>query len=114
MARVVRQGGTVAFDLVTEASLDHKTVEAWTRHGTFYNPVSRVWAVEYLQRRGLTLRGSYSRRCLKLKAIQSCSSSAETDCPPTGCTLGERAGGPTSRMRSKAARLARGRRWHRR
>jgi hypothetical protein len=59
MARVVRQGGTVAFDLVTEASLDDKTVEAWTRHGTFYNPVSRVWAVEYLPRRGLTLRGSY-------------------------------------------------------
>jgi SAM-dependent methyltransferase len=58
MARVVRPGGTVAFDIVTEASLDDKTVEAWARHGTFYRPVSRVWAVEFLQRRGLALRGS--------------------------------------------------------
>jgi hypothetical protein len=59
MARVVRPGGTVAFDILTEACLDDELVEAWTKHGTFYRPVSRVWAVEFLQRRGLTLRGSY-------------------------------------------------------
>jgi ubiquinone/menaquinone biosynthesis C-methylase UbiE len=59
MARVVRPGGAVAFDVVTEASLDDKTIEAWTKHGTIYHPVSRVWVVEFLQRRGLTLSGSY-------------------------------------------------------
>jgi hypothetical protein len=59
MARVVRPGGAIAFDLITEACLDDATVGTWTRRGTFYNPVSRVWAVEFLQRRGLTLRGSY-------------------------------------------------------
>ncbi len=59
MARVVRPGGAIAFDIVTEACLDDKTVDAWTRRGSFYHPVSRVWAVEFLQRRGLTLCGSY-------------------------------------------------------
>lgn len=59
MARVVRPGGTVAFDILTEACLDDKLVETWTKRGTFYRPVSKVWAVEFLQRRGLTLRGSY-------------------------------------------------------
>lgn len=60
MARVVRPGGAVAFDIVTQACLDDKTIEAWTRPGgTIYRPISRVWAVEFLQRRGLTLSGSY-------------------------------------------------------
>jgi phospholipid N-methyltransferase len=59
MARVVRPGGAVAFDIITEACLDDKTVKAWMKRGTFYRPISRVWAVEFLQRRGLTLRGSY-------------------------------------------------------
>jgi phospholipid N-methyltransferase len=59
MARVVRPGGAVAFDIITEACLDDKIIEAWTKRGTFYRPVSRLWAVEFLQRRGLTLRGSY-------------------------------------------------------
>ena len=59
MARVVRPGGAIAFDLVTEGCLDDKTIEEWTRRGSIYHPVSRVWAVEFLQRRGLTLCGSY-------------------------------------------------------
>jgi SAM-dependent methyltransferase len=59
MARVVRPGGAIAFDLVTEGCLDDKTIEEWARRGTIYRPVSRVWAVEFLQRRGLTLCGSY-------------------------------------------------------
>jgi phospholipid N-methyltransferase len=59
MARVVRPGGAVAFDVVTEACLDDKVIERWTKLGTFYRPLSRVWAVEFLQRRGLTLSGSY-------------------------------------------------------
>jgi SAM-dependent methyltransferase len=59
MARVVRPGGAIAFDIVTEDCLDDKTIEAWTRRGTIYHPVSRVWVVEFLQRRGLTLCGSY-------------------------------------------------------
>lgn len=59
MARVVRPGGVVAFDIVTETCLDDKTIEAWTGpDGTIYRPVSRLWAIEFLQRRGLTLSGS--------------------------------------------------------
>ena len=59
MARVVRPGGTVAFDIITEACLNDETIEVWTRHGTFYRPASRVWVAEFLERRGLTLLGSY-------------------------------------------------------
>jgi SAM-dependent methyltransferase len=60
MARVVRPGGTVAFDIVTEPCLDEETVRAWSRNGTtIYRPVPRKWAVEFMQRCGLTLRGSH-------------------------------------------------------
>lgn len=59
MARAVRPGGTVAFDIVTEACLDEETVRTWAREGTIYRPVPRTWAVELMQRHGLTLRGSH-------------------------------------------------------
>jgi len=60
MARVVRPGGTVAFDIVTEDCLEDKVIEVWTKRGSIYRPVSRAWTVDYLQRRGLTLSGSYT------------------------------------------------------
>jgi hypothetical protein len=59
VARVVRPGGTVALDIVTEACLDDETVREWARRGSIYRPVPRAWAIEFLQRRGLTLRGSH-------------------------------------------------------
>jgi phospholipid N-methyltransferase len=59
MARVVRPGGAVAFDIVTESCLDDELVRTWTQREPFYRPVSRVWAIEFMQRRGLTLRGSH-------------------------------------------------------
>ena len=59
MARVVRPGGAIAFDLVTEDCLDDKVIEVWTQRGSIYRPVSRSWTIDYLQRRGLTLSGSY-------------------------------------------------------
>jgi SAM-dependent methyltransferase len=59
MARVVRPGGAVAFDIVTEACLDDETVRAWARDGSIYRPVPRGWAIEFLRQRGLTLRGSH-------------------------------------------------------
>ena len=59
MARVVRPGGAVAFDIVTEDCLDDATVREWVRKASFYRPVPRAWAVEFMRRRGLTLRGSH-------------------------------------------------------
>jgi SAM-dependent methyltransferase len=59
MARVVRPGGTVAFDIVTEDCLDDKTVREWVRMAAFYRPVPREWAVEFMRRHGLALRGSH-------------------------------------------------------
>jgi SAM-dependent methyltransferase len=59
MARVVRPGGAIAFDVVTEDCLDDKTVEAWTKRGSIYHPIPRVWLIDFLGRRGLTLSGSY-------------------------------------------------------
>jgi SAM-dependent methyltransferase len=59
MARVVRPAGTVAFDIVTEECLDDETVREWVRTASFFRPVPRQWAVEFMRRRGLTLRGSH-------------------------------------------------------
>jgi phospholipid N-methyltransferase len=59
MARVVRPGGAIAFDLVTEDCLNDKVIQVWTERGSIYRPVSRAWTIDYLQKRGLTLSGSY-------------------------------------------------------
>ena len=58
MARVVRPGGAVAFDIVTEGCLDDETVCRWSQGGSIYRPVPRAWAIEFLERRGLTFSGS--------------------------------------------------------
>lgn len=60
MARVVRPGGAVAFDVVTEGCLDDRTVDSWiTARGSIYLPIPRAWVVEYLAARNVTLSGSY-------------------------------------------------------
>ena len=59
MARVVRPGGVVAFDILTENCLVDETVHRWAKYGTIYRPIPHRWAVEFLQRRGLTLLGSH-------------------------------------------------------
>jgi SAM-dependent methyltransferase len=59
MARVVRPGGVVAFDIVTEECLDDETVREWVRMASFYRPIPREWAVGFMRRRGLALRGSH-------------------------------------------------------
>ncbi len=59
MARVVRPGGAVAFDIVTEDCLNEETVKTWVREASFYKPVPRSWAVDFMQRRGLKLAGSH-------------------------------------------------------
>ena len=58
MARVVRPGGVVAFDVVTEPCLDEDTARAWAHDGTIYHASPRSWIVEFMQARGLTLIGS--------------------------------------------------------
>lgn len=59
MARVVRPGGVVAFDIITEDSLDEETTTTWVSSGaTIYGMLSRTWTVDYLARRGLSLIGS--------------------------------------------------------
>ena len=59
MARVVRPGGVVAFDIVTENCLDDETVREWVQTASFFRPVPRGWVAEFMQRRGLALRGSH-------------------------------------------------------
>jgi SAM-dependent methyltransferase len=59
MARVVRPGGIVAFDCVTEPCLDKRTVETWMKWGTIYRPVPREWVLDFLRERGLELLGSH-------------------------------------------------------
>lgn len=59
MARVVRPGGTVAFDVVTEDCLDETVVREWVRTGSIFNPISKQWVQRYLADRDLTLIGSF-------------------------------------------------------
>lgn len=59
MARVVRPGGAVALDIMSEDCMDDDVVRVWTRERTIYRPVPRQWLVDYLDRRGLELVGSY-------------------------------------------------------
>lgn len=58
MARVVRPGGVVAFDVVTESCLDEEMARSWAQNGTIYHTCSRDWIVESMRARGLTLVGS--------------------------------------------------------
>ena len=59
MARVVKPGGVVAFDAVTDPCLDDRTAELWATIGTVHHMISRDWVVQYLGRRGLELVGSH-------------------------------------------------------
>jgi SAM-dependent methyltransferase len=59
MARVVRPGGAVAFDIVTENCLDEPTTSTWVSEGvTLYSMIPRRWTIDLLGRKGLTLVGS--------------------------------------------------------
>jgi SAM-dependent methyltransferase len=59
MARVVRPGGAVAFDIITEDCLDEAVTNAWVAENiTIYSMISRKWTIDLLDRRGLTLLGS--------------------------------------------------------
>jgi SAM-dependent methyltransferase len=59
MARVVRPGGALAFDIVTENCLDEPTISTWVFEGaTLYSMIPRQWTVDLLGRAGLSLVGS--------------------------------------------------------
>ncbi|GAA1580837.1 hypothetical protein GCM10009789_38380 [Kribbella sancticallisti] len=58
--RVVRPGGIVAFDIVTEDCVDDTVLKSWIAQNlTLYLLTPRSWTIELLQRRGLTLIGSH-------------------------------------------------------
>lgn len=59
MARVVRPGGAVAFDLVTEDCLDEAAVMYSMEHGSIYRLTPRTWAIDFLTSRGLSYVGHY-------------------------------------------------------
>lgn len=59
MARVVRPGGAVAFDVVTEDCLDEASVKYSMEHGSIYRLTPRTWAIDFLTSRGLSYVGHY-------------------------------------------------------
>ena len=60
MARVVRPGGSVAFDVVTEECLDDDVVASWVAAGgSIFLPIPRQWVIEFTQKLGLTFAGSW-------------------------------------------------------
>jgi SAM-dependent methyltransferase len=59
MARVVRPGGTVAFDIVTEGCMDTATTNSWIdARVTLYSMIPRQWTIDLLGQEKLTLVGS--------------------------------------------------------
>jgi len=62
MARVVRPGGIVAFDIITEDCVDEDVVKSWiAQNSTIYWVTPRTWTIELLKRRGLTLLGNHKQ-----------------------------------------------------
>ena len=59
MVRVVRPGGVVAFDIVTEDCLTEQTIKAWRPDSTLYLVTPRGWILNFLAGRGLSLLGSH-------------------------------------------------------
>jgi hypothetical protein len=63
MARVVRPGGWVVFDIVTERCFDDETLARWQRLGYGYQHypslMPRQFTVEFFARRGLECVGSF-------------------------------------------------------
>jgi len=59
MARVVRPGGTVAFDIVTERCMDEEATKEWVSTGaTLYSMIPRQWTIDLAAGLGLHLLGS--------------------------------------------------------
>ena len=63
MARVVRDGGKVVFDIVTEACMDDPTIDRWLGMGlgakNYPALLPRQHVIDFLTRRGLVQRGSF-------------------------------------------------------
>lgn len=59
MARVVRPGGTIAFDLVTEGCMDEDTITHWIGAGSSFRPAPRTWTIGYLTAHGLEYVGHH-------------------------------------------------------
>lgn len=61
IARVVRRGGTAAFDLITDDCLDDSTTKVWLTEPhrmTIYSVAPRAWLTDFLAQRNLELVGS--------------------------------------------------------
>ncbi len=59
MVRVVRPGGAIAFDVLTEQCLTDDVLKLWIAEGTIFRPIPREWLIEYLGRRGMSFPGSF-------------------------------------------------------
>ncbi|TCM40370.1 methyltransferase family protein [Kribbella sp. VKM Ac-2568] len=60
MARVVRPGGIVAFDIVTEDCMDEQATRTWvSESAAIYMVTPRAWTIDLLAERGLTLLGQH-------------------------------------------------------
>jgi hypothetical protein len=63
MARVVREGGKIVFDIVTEDCLDEATLEAWHKSGWGYQHypclMPKQYAIDFFSKRGCSFDGSF-------------------------------------------------------
>jgi len=58
MARVVRPGGVVAFDVITEECLRDDVVARWLEERSIFRPLPKQWVIDYMERRDVKFVGS--------------------------------------------------------
>ncbi len=59
MARVVRPGGVMAFDIVTEDCMDEAVIKTWVANNSvIYSMIPKQWTIDLLDRHGLLFLGS--------------------------------------------------------
>jgi phospholipid N-methyltransferase len=62
MARVVRPGGAVAFDVITDDCMDSQMTKTWLAEparGAIYSVAPRDWVLHFMAQRDLELTGSH-------------------------------------------------------
>jgi SAM-dependent methyltransferase len=62
MARVVRPGGTVAFDIITDDCMDSEMTKTWLaepERGAIYLVAPRDWVLDFMAQRDLELAGNH-------------------------------------------------------
>jgi SAM-dependent methyltransferase len=58
MVRVIRPGGVIAFDIISERALDEVPIDQWMTSGQVLRPAPRQWVIDLLARESVCYQGN--------------------------------------------------------